>query len=84
MGHPPIEDLLPRANNSIYKLVKLAANRAVELADGRQKLIEISSSEKLATVALEEIREGKVILKEVVEQGILKEGKKEKKVQKAA
>lgn len=64
MGHPPIEELLPQANYSIYKLVKLAANRAVELADGRKKLIEAPSSEKLATIALEEIREKKVVLDE--------------------
>ena len=62
MSYQPIEDLLPRADYSVYKLVRLAANRAIELAEGKPKLIKNPSSEKLATIALEEIRNGKVIL----------------------
>ena len=65
MGYQPLEKLLPQANYSIYKLVKLASKRAMELADGKPKLIEKPSSEKTATIALEEIRAGKVVLKGV-------------------
>ena len=68
MGYPPIEELLPKSGYSIYKLVRMAANRAMELADGKPKLIEIPSSDKAPTVALEEIRAGKVVLKEVADQ----------------
>ena len=41
MGYPAIEDLLPKAGNSVYKLVRVAADRAIELADGKKKLIEL-------------------------------------------
>ena len=68
MGYPPIEELLPKSGYSIYKLVRMAANRAMELADGKPKLIESPSSDKAPTVALEEIRAGKVVLKEVADQ----------------
>jgi DNA-directed RNA polymerase subunit K/omega len=63
MAYQPLEKLLPRANYSIYKLVRMASLRAMELADGRPKLIEIPSSEKTATIALEEVMSGKVRLK---------------------
>jgi DNA-directed RNA polymerase omega subunit len=64
----PIEDLLPRANNSIYKLVSMASARALELSEGRKCLIENPSSEKFTTMALEEIAQGKIECKELAEQ----------------
>jgi len=67
MGYPPLEDLLPRSNYSIYKLVRMASNRATELADGKSKLIAEPSMDKATTVALEEIQAGKVVLDEVAE-----------------
>jgi DNA-directed RNA polymerase omega subunit len=76
MGYPPIENLLPKAGQSIYKLVRMAATRALELADGAPKLIDISSTEKTATIALEEICAGKVVLKEVAAQFAPQEEKK--------
>ena len=60
MADLPIEDLLPRANYSVYKLVSLASARALELSEGRRCLIEKPSSEKLTTMALEEIAQGKI------------------------
>ena len=68
MGYPPLEDLLPKANFSIYRLVRMAASRATELADGALKLIETTPEEKTATIALEEIKAGKVVLTEVADQ----------------
>lgn len=62
-----IEDLLPRANYSVYKLVSLASARALELSEGRRCLIENPSSEKLTTRALEEIAQGKIECKESAE-----------------
>lgn len=58
----PMEQLMNRTG-SLYKLVVLASKRAVELNSGAGKLIEVSPNLKLSTVALEEIRQGKVKLK---------------------
>ncbi len=67
MGYPPIEELLPKSNYSIYRLVRMAALRATELANGSPKLIETPPEEKTATVSLEEIHNGKVVLMSVAE-----------------
>ncbi len=67
MGYPPLEDLLPKTGHSIYKLVRMASNRAIELADGKPKLIETPSLLKTTTIALEEIQDGKVVLKSVAD-----------------
>ena len=75
MGYPPIEELLPQAGNSIYKLVRMAANRAVDLSDGKPKMIENVSSQKVTTIALEEIRAKKLMVKEVSEQFKAEEAK---------
>ena len=68
MGYQPLEKLLPQANYSVYKLVCMAAKRAKELADGSPNLIEISPSAKTATIALEEILAGRVVMKDVADQ----------------
>ena len=68
MGYPPIENLLPKTGFSIYRLVRMAASRATELADGSPKIIEIPPGEKTATIALEEISQGKVVLSDVADQ----------------
>lgn len=60
MGYQPREKLLPHADGSVYKLILLASQRALELAEGAPRLIEYPSSDKPATVALEEIMAGKV------------------------
>jgi len=77
MADLPIEKLLPRANYSIYTLVSMAATRALELSDGKRCLVENPSSEKLTTMALEEIAMGKIETKEVAEMRA-KEGSVEK------
>ena len=63
MGYQPLEKLLPKAKYSIYKLVLIAAQRATELAEGMPALIERPSNIKTTTLALDEIMEGKVVLK---------------------
>jgi DNA-directed RNA polymerase omega subunit len=45
--------------DSIYKVVLLAARRAIELSNGAQKLVD-SGQKKFSTIALEEISQGKV------------------------
>ncbi|MFH1753746.1 MAG: DNA-directed RNA polymerase subunit omega [Candidatus Omnitrophota bacterium] len=61
----PMEELLSKTG-SLYKLVLMASRRAVELTAGAGKLIDVSPNVKLSIVALEEIRQGKVKLKEAV------------------
>lgn len=58
-----LEDLLPRSGMSIYRLVRMASNRALELSEGKPALIEKPSSDKLTTIALEEIAKGKITIK---------------------
>jgi len=53
------EDLIKNTDNSIYKLVILAARRAIELNGGMPRLIE-GNLGKNGSVALEEIKEGKI------------------------
>ena len=66
MGYQPIEELLPKSGYSIYKLVRLAAVRAIQLADGSPKLIkDVASDAKTPTIALDEIRAGKVVIRDV-------------------
>lgn len=62
-----IEDLLPKSGESIYRLVRMAANRALELSEGRKRLIKNPSSDKATTTALEEIAEGLVVFKEAAD-----------------
>lgn len=56
----PLEKLLDKTLGSIYKLVITAARRALEIAEGQPKLVELSGAIKPSTVALHEIAEGKV------------------------
>jgi len=62
MSYVPVQDLLAKTN-SIYKLVVLASKRAVELNAGAPRLVE-ADGEKISSIALEEIAQGKVKLKE--------------------
>jgi DNA-directed RNA polymerase subunit omega len=64
MSYIPMEDLLDKVE-SRYKLVILASRRAVELNEGKQRLVEINPKAKSSTIALEEIREGKIEYKRV-------------------
>jgi DNA-directed RNA polymerase omega subunit len=62
MNYVPIEQMLDKSDNSIYKLVILASKRALELAEGQPRLVEVDSSlsSKPSVVALREIAAGKV------------------------
>lgn len=59
MPHISMEDLLKKVD-SRYKLVILASRRAAELNTGAQRLVNLSPKTKLSTIALEEIKEGKI------------------------
>ncbi len=58
----PLEPLLEKIG-SIYKLVIVAARRALELNDGAPKLVEIDPKHKPSTIALAEVAAGKVSMK---------------------
>jgi len=55
-----LEDMLEKSDNSIFKLVILASKRALEIAEGQPKLVDVDSSLKPSTIALHEIAENKV------------------------
>ncbi|MBN2831650.1 MAG: DNA-directed RNA polymerase subunit omega [Candidatus Omnitrophica bacterium] len=65
MGYVEREKLLSKSEGSIYKLVNLAAKRALEIAEGQPKLIEANAAVKPSTVALREIAAGKVQAKKL-------------------
>jgi len=64
LSYVAMEELLDKIG-SRYKLVILAARRAGELNDGGQRLVDITPKAKVSTIALEEIKEGKIGYKEV-------------------
>ena len=58
------EELIKKTG-SIYKLCNLAALRAMELNSGMKKLVDMDPNEKVTSIAIKEIAEGKVKLKEI-------------------
>lgn len=65
MSYVPLELMLEKTDYSIYKLVTLAAKRAMEIAEGQPKLIEVDKSVKPSTVAMLEIASNKLTYKKV-------------------
>jgi DNA-directed RNA polymerase omega subunit len=55
-------EILMEKTGSIYKLCNLAALRAIELNSGMKKLVDTLPNEKITSVAIKEIAEGKVRL----------------------
>ena len=69
----PYEKLIERVGSSKYKLVILAARRALELSEGSPRLIEVTNQKmKPSIVALREIIEGKIAYR------VKKQGKESK------
>jgi DNA-directed RNA polymerase omega subunit len=60
MPYLPLENLLEKSFGSVYKLVLLAARRALEIAEGQPKLAEGGAAVKPSTIALREISAGKI------------------------
>jgi DNA-directed RNA polymerase omega subunit len=60
-----IENLLSKSGNSLYKLVVITSKRALDLAEGKPKLVEDVSlvNTKPSTIALKEVGQGKIHLK---------------------
>ncbi len=65
MDYIPLETMLDKTDGSIYKLVILASRRALEIAEGQPKLVEVDASTKPSTIALYEIAKGKITYKQV-------------------
>jgi len=63
MARVALEKLLDKSNNSIYKLVIIASKRALEIAEGQPKLVDMPNTIKPSIVAISEIAEGKVYYK---------------------
>lgn len=59
MNKPALKDLEKQVDSK-YTLVTLAAKRARELTDGADILAEDVDTEKVVSIALEEIAEGKI------------------------
>ncbi len=55
----PREKLLEKIG-SVYKLVNVAARRAMQLSEGEPALVEVDAKEKPALVVLQEILDGKI------------------------
>ncbi|MFH1441196.1 MAG: DNA-directed RNA polymerase subunit omega [Candidatus Omnitrophota bacterium] len=60
MRYVALEEMLDKTNFSIYKLVILASKRALEIAEGQPRLVNVDPMMKPSTVALYEIAAGKV------------------------
>jgi len=62
MQYFPIDELLNKTG-SAYKLVILAARRAIELNEGAARLVDVPLDTKNSSVALKEIIDGKISYK---------------------
>ena len=65
MPNVPLENMLDKTHNSIYKLVIVASKRALEIAEGQPKMVVVEASVKPSTVALMEIAAGKLTYKKI-------------------
>lgn len=65
MPYIALENLLDKSKGSIYKMVILAAKRALEIAEGQPALVEMNSATKPSTLALHEIAEAKIYYKKI-------------------
>ena len=62
MNYVPLEKLIDKTDNSLYKLVILASRRALEIAEGQPSLVgpHAAASASPSTIALREIAAGLV------------------------
>ncbi|WMJ82101.1 DNA-directed RNA polymerase subunit omega [Clostridium sp. MB40-C1] len=66
MINPSIVDLLDKVDNR-YSLVTVTSKRARQLIDGETVLVNIDENVKPLTMAINEVNEGKVLYKSLVE-----------------
>ncbi len=58
----PLEKLIDKADNNMFKLVHMASARALQLADGAPRAIEALHDMKVTTIAMLEIAQEKIRL----------------------
>lgn len=58
----PLEKLIDKADNNMFKLVHVASARALQLADGAPRAIEAPHDMKVTTIAMLEIAQEKIRL----------------------
>ena len=71
MARVTIEDCLEQTDGA-FSLVKLAASRARRIANGSETLLEDEENDKPTVLALREIAEEKIIVKDLVESAVYK------------
>lgn len=74
MPSVPIDELM-RQCQSMYKLVVIASKRAKGLSEGAPKFVEVDAK-KVTSIALEEIRQGKIFYRDDEEAPTKAKGKK--------
>ena len=55
-----LDQLLSKTGGSIFSLVRLTMARALEIQDGKPPMVKYHDSDKATTIAMEEIRQGKL------------------------
>ena len=65
MEYIALEKMLDKSADSVYKLVNLASKRALEIAEGQPKLVNVDSDLKPSTIALYEIAADKVRVQKI-------------------
>ena len=59
-----LDQLLPNAGDSVFRLTRMAMLRALEIHGGKPPLVEFSLTDKPTTIALREIAQGKIVFKD--------------------
>lgn len=55
-----LDQLLSQTGGSIFSLVRLTMARALEIQDGKPPMVKYHDSDKATTIAMEEVRQGKL------------------------
>ncbi len=55
-----LDQLLSQTGGSVFRLVRLIMARALEIQDGKPPLVKFRDSDKATTIAMEEVRQGKL------------------------
>jgi len=62
-GDIPLATMLPGAGGNIFCLARIAMVRALQIHEGSKPLVEHNVDDKVTSIALREIAQGKVIFK---------------------
>ena len=62
-GDIPLASMLPGAGGNVFCLARIAMIRALQIHEGSKPLIECTADDKVTSIALREIAQGKVAYK---------------------